>query len=652
MDKMEMMFHITNGNAKIVITILLFLFLLVFYLLACRWRKLKKPFLIVATLCNAAYIAWRGFETIPYFNTLTLVLGCLLFAAECIDFFQSITYRLTFLKDYKLPFKSMDLFRSPPTVDVFISTFNEPVDVLRKTVAGCRSLQYPADKLAIYICDDGNREEVRLLAEEFDVGYLTRESNEHAKAGNLNNAMKLTSGEFIMLLDADMIPKSYFLRRTVGYLTNKKVAFVQTPQVFYNSDPFQNNLKYFRNIPNEQDFFMRFIQAGRASFNVVLHVGTNAVFRRSALESIGGFPTGSITEDLATGIILQAKGYETVFVNEPLVFGMSTDTFGDLVRQRKRWARGNIQVLKKWGPLKLKGLSIPQRLIYFSGILYWFCGLQKLMFIIAPIVFLLTGVPFVATNIYDLLLFALPSITSSFLVFKFLSNNNRTLYWANIYEVALAPYLASAAFAELLFKKQLSFNVTSKEKKTDSKYFQFTLALPHLLLFFSSIAAIIFGLYNLYFNLYSYSSIIVNLIWCCYNIVGIFISILICVERPKPEDEENIPMQNAFAWIRSLSSHNKSTFNIHEMSTNQVLLYKNDYFRNDAFKLGDVIEISNPELSGVRGVVDDIYEQDNRLFFKVLFQSLKKTEFMKVIQYVFDHSRGYTIIDQKYISKY
>lgn len=622
------------------------------YLIGMRWKKLKKPFIIVAVLFNLLYIIWRGTLTIPMFSWLTLTLGIILFGAELMDFFSSLAYRIIFVKDYKIKFQSINVFRTAPSVDLFISTFNEPREILERTVAGCRNLDYPKDKLSIYICDDGHRDEIRLLAEEYEIGYITRETNEHAKAGNLNNALKMTNGEFIMLLDADMIPKSYFLRRTMGYMSNKEVALVQTPQVFYNSDPFQNNLQYYREIPNEQDFFMRFIEAGRAAYNVVLHVGTNAVFRRSVLEELGGFPTGSVTEDLATGILIQSRGYQTIFVNEPLAFGLSTDTFADLVRQRRRWARGNIQVLKKWGPFRLKGLTLTQKYIYVAGIVYWFAGLQKLMFIISPIIFLLTGVPLVATNLYNLLLFALPSIASSFLIFKYLSGNNRTLFWANIYEIALAPYLAKAAFTELVFNKQIDFNVTSKEKKVSSKHFNFTMALPHLTLFVLSVLGIVVGLYKLYFNLYSYSSIMVNLIWCCYNIVGVFMSILLCVERPKPEDEENITLTNRYIELMNTSNGVRTIFNLWQMSLHNMMLYKNDYFVDGSFKIGDEVELCGSELEGVKGTVHSIYEKDNKLFFRIVFNQFTKPEMLKIVPFVFDNSQGYTIVDFEFISKY
>ena len=648
---MELLFNINNDNLKIILCILLIFSLIILHLLASKWKKLKGFYIFIALIFNVIYIMWRITNTIPNFSKITLVLGILLMAAEVIDFLQGATFKLTLLKNYQIKFRSIKLFRKSPTVDILISTFNETEDILKTTIAACKNIDYPKDKLSIYICDDGHRENIKALCNTMEINYITRESNEHAKAGNLNNALKHTSGEFIMLLDADMIPKSYFLNRTLGYLSDKNVAFIQTPQVFYNSDPFQNNLKYYHDIPNEQDFFMRSIQEGRAVHNLVLHVGTNAIFRRSSIEEMGGFPTGTITEDLATGVILQGKGYESVFVNEPLAFGLSTDTFTDMVKQRKRWARGNIQVLKKWGPFKLKGLSLTQKLIYFSGILYWFCGLQKLLFILAPIIFLLTGVPFVATTIPDLLLFGVPSIVSSFLIFRYISENKRTLFWANIYEVALAPYLAKAAFMELIFSEQLDFNVTSKEKKVNEKNFNFKLALPHLFLLVLSISAIIMGSLKIYFNLYSLSSIIINLFWCCYNIVGIFISVLLCIERPKPEDEENVLIRD-YIKVDNLMTQQTTTYNLHEMSLKNIVLYKNDYFISEDIKIGDMLIINHPELYGIQLEVNNLKESNNKLYIYGSFKDVDTIDYLKLVKYVFDNSRGYTIVDNEFISRY
>ena len=204
----------------------------------------------------------------------------------------------------------------------------------------------PSCKLNIYVCDDGRRIELKQLCNKYRVNYITREDNEGAKAGNINNALTHIKGDLFAVLDADMIPKKEFLQKTVGYFSDDNMAFVQTPQVYYNQDIYQYNLG--RNIPNEQDFFMRDIQEARASRDAVLHVGTNAIFRKKYVEEIGGYPTCSITEDMAVGMLLQEKGYSSALINEELVLGLSANTFTELVKQRDRWCRGNLQVLKHY----------------------------------------------------------------------------------------------------------------------------------------------------------------------------------------------------------------------------------------------------------------------------------------------------------------
>ncbi|MBM7662311.1 cellulose synthase/poly-beta-1,6-N-acetylglucosamine synthase-like glycosyltransferase [Bacillus mesophilus] len=133
------------------------------------------------------------------------------------------------------------------------------------------------------------------------------------------------------------------------------VAFVQLPQAFYNDDIYQFNLLQSKNIPNEQDLFMRLIQTGRDRFNSTIYIGSNTIFRRVALDAIGGFATGTITEDMATGMLIQSKGYKTVFHNEVLAQGLAAESLSDFLSQRIRWARGTIQTMRKWNPITLPG---------------------------------------------------------------------------------------------------------------------------------------------------------------------------------------------------------------------------------------------------------------------------------------------------------
>ena len=289
-------------------------------------------------------------------------------------------FEYLFTKNYKLKQRTLSDFAEDkiPEVDVLICTYNEPLKLVEKTMLAATQMNYVKGKLNVYVCDDGKRDELKRLCGKYNIGYITREGNEGAKAGNINNALKVIKGDLFAVLDADMVPTKNFLERTIGYFSEENVAFVQTPQVYYNQDMYQYNLR--KKVPNEQDFFMRDIQSARASINAVLHIGTNAVFRKKYVDEIGGYPTTSITEDMAVGMLLQDRGYKTVFINEELVYGLSATTFEDLVKQRDRWCRGNLQVMKGFNPLVRKGLTASQMLAYWAGVLYWFSSLQKMVY--------------------------------------------------------------------------------------------------------------------------------------------------------------------------------------------------------------------------------------------------------------------------------
>ncbi len=172
-----------------------------------------------------------------------------------------------------------------PTVDLFIPTYNEPLSIVQNTVFGALSIDYPADKLKIYILDDGRREEFRAFAEALGVGYITRDNNIHAKAGNLNHALGLTDGELLALFDSDHVPNRAFLQLTVGgFLTDPKLSLVQTPHHFYSPDPFERNLRGGGSIPNEGLLFYGLIQDGNDLWNAAFFCGSCAVIRRSAVE--------------------------------------------------------------------------------------------------------------------------------------------------------------------------------------------------------------------------------------------------------------------------------------------------------------------------------------------------------------------------------
>jgi cellulose synthase (UDP-forming) len=418
-----------------------------------------------------------------------------------------------------------------PSVDVFIATYNEPLPMLRTTVAGALTMRYPGT-VNVYLCDDGERETVRALAEDFGVGYLTRTEHSHAKAGNLNNAMALSSGELIVTLDADMVPTAEFLERTVGHFADPTMAFVQAPQAFSNDDPFQYNLFSAAALPNEQDFFMRTLLAGKARFNAVMYVGSNTVFRRTALDEIGGFATGVITEDMATGMLLQSHGWRAEFVPDIVAAGAAPESFEDLLVQRDRWARGNVQTARKWNPLTLPGLSAMQRWLYADGVLYWYFGVFKFVYFLAPILFLLFGIAPLRTDVLSLVVMWLPQFLCGLIAFRIVADGRRSFIWSHIYELAMAPTLAVSVLAESFGLKVNAFKVTPKGELRDARQFGFRAALPHLIAIALSVAALVVASGS-FDEPELLTILIVSVFWALYNLIGSIAAVFLCVERPR-----------------------------------------------------------------------------------------------------------------------
>lgn len=608
------------------------------YLFAQRIRVLRKPFVIFTMITQVVYIGWRILFTLPHGNTIGMVMAVLLLLAEALGAFQAITHRMLYLRDPLRTESRLPAYDDLPSVDVLICTYNEPAKVIEKTVAAAAALAYPLDRLRIFVCDDGRRLEIKQIAEKYGARWVTRPDNQHAKAGNLNNCLRTASkAQYFLILDADVVVRSCFLERTMGYFYNPKVAFVQAPQVFYTPDPFQHNLKLRERIPNEQDYFMREIQPRRAAYNATLFVGSNGVFRRSYIDEIGLIPIESITEDIATSLLLEAKGYSGVTVDEVLAVGLSAESFADYVTQHERWGRGNIQVLKKYKPLTRKGLSFMQRLLYLDGIVYWLFGFQKMVFIIGPIFFLLTGIPIFRSELFSMLLFFLPTYTLSMTTFKLFSYRNRTMQWAHIYEVAMAPYMAISALLELLFSFRIKFKVTPKGQSRNRTSFSLRTALPHIILTVLSAAALIVGVMKLKADpLYMIPVYLLNLFWLLYNAWSLIVNIAVCLERPRLRASERLHVNGT---VRVISDEGIAFFaRLSDMSEGGCLLDVDiDEERLDALKN---IRLYLPDMSPINGSIVRADKQNKTL--GVQFDQLTAAEYQAVVRFMFDQQRkGY-----------
>lgn len=627
---------------KIVIFLVEMSWLFTLYMMVRKYARAKLFFAATVITFNLIYIIWRIKYTIPTTSKIGMTIGIILISSELLGFFQSTIYSILFYKPYKLKEMKMDDLSKLPTIDVMIMTYNEPSYVLRKTIAGCLNIEYPDNLLNIYICDDGHREEIRKLAEFFGIHYVTRENNNFAKACNINNALSnYCRGELFSVLDADMIPKPDYLKKMVGYFKESNVGFVQSPQVFYNPDPFQYNLNLDDRIPNEQDFFMREVQAGRARYNALFHVGTNALFSRKAIDSIGGIPTGSITEDMATGMLLQAKGYKSIFVNKVLAVGLSAEYYKDFAKQRKRWCRGNIQVSKKWNPLTIKGLTPIQRLLYFSGILYWYSGVSKMIYILCPIIYLIFGTLIIKASAIQLLQFFVPSYLSYILMFKSHSSRYRSLILNHIYECATSPFLALASLSELIFARELKFNVTLKGHIRKNIFVSWDLLMPQLVLFIMTILGFGISLNKIFASSSTElkESIAINIIWASYNLIGIVMIMLLSLEKPRYRRSER-RMVDCKSSL-TLSDSRVLNCTINDMSDSGIGISINRNKLGD-LDVGDVIKI---KIGGSDAFCRVLRCQDNN--FGCRFISLSKEQYLNIIKYEFHNENGYYSAENK-----
>jgi len=302
-----------------------------------------------------------------------------------------------------------------------------------------------------------------------------------------------------------------------------------------------------KKFPNEQDFFMRYIEPARASRDSVLHIGTNAIFKRKYVENVGLYPTNSITEDMALGLLLQSKGYNSIYINKALVCGLSACTYVDLIKQRDRWCRGNLQVLRNYKKILFTKLKFRQKMVYLDGILYWFSGLMKLIFMITPIIFLLTG--FTIVNLPPRYLFPLflAAFSSQILLSKYIlppeiSNHYFKFFMrGEFYNTIIAPHLSFSIFKHYFLGRftGLKFNVTKKNLSTTKGHYYFKLAIPHLILLILGIISLIVGTLKLRKDLYL-DSYLINIFWVIYNIPGLLVALKIAYQPPRNLAHEGI----------------------------------------------------------------------------------------------------------------
>lgn len=509
----------------------------------------KRLWFWLMVISSTIYVLWRLFFTLPLeAGIVALIAGIALFASETISVIEAVINFTSMSKDQEFERPVIDE-ADYPDVDVLIATHSEEPDLLFKTINGCKHMHYPNPaKVHIYLCDDKARPEMAQLAQQMGIGYFGLEDNKDAKAGNLNNALEKTASPLVVTMDADMIPRSSFLMKTVPYFSlptmicedgvwrkrtedeidpDYKIGFVQTPQSFYNPDLFQFNFFAEANIPNEQDYFFKEVNLGRNRTNSAIYAGSNTVLSRAALEEVEGFRTKTITEDFATGIDIQAKGYTCFAIDEVLASGLAPEDFPNLIKQRQRWGRGCVQVVRSF-KFWLGDLPLLSKFSYFSCLLYWWTFLRRFVYILSPILYTVFGVLVVKTDIIGILLIWLPFYLIYNHSLRIMSGKVRDQKWSNIVDTILFPYMIVPIFAETIGLKKRKFLVTDKEKTTHRSA-RLLYAIPHILLLIATLIGIYFSIEQMV--LYKSFLGIVVIFWLCMNAYFLTMAIFFLLGR-------------------------------------------------------------------------------------------------------------------------
>ncbi|QSX35315.1 UDP-forming cellulose synthase catalytic subunit [Shewanella avicenniae] len=497
------------------------------------WARLVL--LMMSVVISTRYLAWRATDTLVYSTPLETILGIGLLLAEV---YAWIILVLGFIQTvWPLDRKIVPLpedTRLWPTVDVYVPTYNESLAIVQDTVLAALNLDYPKDKLRVYLLDDGRRPEFGAFASAAGVGYITRNDNKHAKAGNLNNAMKVTKGELICIFDCDHVATRMFLQATVGaFIKEPNLALLQTPHHFYSPDPFERNLHTSIDMPGEGELFYGPVQKGNDFWNAAFFCGSCAVIRRKALDETNGFAVETVTEDAHTALKLQRMGWDTAFLAIPLAAGLATERLSLHIGQRARWARGMCQIFRVDNPLFGKGLKLGQRLCYLNAMLHFQFPLPRFVFITAPLAYLLFGLNIIAASPELLLAYALPHLFHALYTNSILQGRHRYSFWGEIYETVLAFALIRPTLASLWDPSKGKFNVTEKGGLLRDGYFDYEAVRPHLVTLALLIAGITWGAVRMVFNEdFAIQPFVLglNLVWAGLNVIILLAAVAVARE--------------------------------------------------------------------------------------------------------------------------
>jgi cellulose synthase (UDP-forming) len=566
-------------------------------------RIVTLALMLVSITATLRYAWWRVRVLALYFldpanhrGGIDAVFMLLLLSAEAYTtLIMVLGYMQTMYPLHRPPLRLPDDERLWPEVDVLIPTYNEPLSLVRYTALAANAIDYPPEKLHVYILDDGSRDEFRDFAYEAGVGYITRTQHNHAKAGNINHALTMMHSPYVTIFDCDHVPTRSFLQMTLGWmLVDPKMAMLQTPHHFYSPDPFERNLLRYKTIPNEGELFYGIIQDGNDFWNATFFCGSCALIRRSALDEVGGIAVETVTEDAHTSLRMQKRGYGTAYINLPQAAGLATETLSAHVGQRIRWARGMIQIFRTDNPLLARGMKLSQRLCYFNAMAHFMYAFPRLVFLGAPLVYMLLGRTIIPGYWAAILAYAVPHLVLSNLTNSRIQGRHRHSFWNEIYETVLAPYILAPTVLALINPKLGKFNVTDKGSTLSQTRFDRKIATPTRWMLLINLLGVMVSPYRLFIkDPHHPGTVISNLFWILFNMVILGVAAAVANEQKQRRGavriETRIPVR-----ITSPNGHQVDSVT-HDMSVSGASVHLPE---NVHFAVGDVFRMAFPKHSG------------------------------------------------------